>query len=88
VTGEEDFGNPSYVYPQADDLAVLAAQGQHLALTARNYGEGRAGYLGNLPFTMLNARLLQHILVWLGGNEAYPQPWLSSHPLVDVAYYP
>ncbi|ENM5888392.1 1,3-beta-galactosyl-N-acetylhexosamine phosphorylase [Vibrio mimicus] len=88
VAGEEDFGNPSYVYPQADDLAVLAAQGQHLALTARNYGEGRAVYLGNLPFTMVNARLLQHILVWLGGNEEHPQPWLSSHPLVDVAYYP
>lgn len=88
VKGDEDFGNDSYVYPQADNLHVLAAKGQHLALTAREYGAGRAVYLGNLPFTMTNARLLQHILVWLGHNENLVQPWLSTHPYVDSAYFP
>lgn len=88
VCGNEDFGNLSYVYPQADDLSVIAAEGQHLALTAREYGEGRAVYLSNLPFTMNNARLLQHILVWLGSNETSEHAWLSENPYVDVAYYP
>lgn len=83
-----DFGNPSYVYPQADDIDVIAAQGQHLALTAREYGEGRAVYLGNLPFSMDNARLLQHVLVWLGQHENGEHAWLSSHPDVDCAYFP
>jgi 1,3-beta-galactosyl-N-acetylhexosamine phosphorylase len=88
VCGNEDFGNLSYVYPQADDLSVIAAEGQHLALTAREYGEGRAVYLSNLPFTMHNARLLQHILIWLGSNETSQHAWLSDNPHVDVAYYP
>lgn len=88
LNGSMDFGNPSYVYPQADDIDVIAAQGQHLALTAREYGEGRAVYLGNLPFSMDNARLLQHVLVWLGQNENGEHAWLSSHPDVDCAYFP
>ncbi|WP_165313746.1 1,3-beta-galactosyl-N-acetylhexosamine phosphorylase [Vibrio ziniensis] len=88
VTDELDFGNPSYVYPQATDIAVLAAQGQHLALTARNYGKGRSVYMGNLLFNMKNARLLQHVLIWLSSNETQHHVWLSDHPFVDVAYYP
>ncbi|GLQ72194.1 1,3-beta-galactosyl-N-acetylhexosamine phosphorylase [Vibrio penaeicida] len=88
LNGSMDFGNPSYVYPQADDIDVIAAQGQHLALTAREYGQGRAVYLGNLPFSMDNARLLQHVLVWLGQNENGEHAWLSSHPDVDCAYFP
>lgn len=88
LTGKEDFGNLSYVYPQADDLNVIAAQGQHLALTAKEYGEGRSVYLGNLPFTTENARLLQNILIWLGDNDGQSQSWLSSNPEVDVAFYP
>ncbi|EHD1695368.1 1,3-beta-galactosyl-N-acetylhexosamine phosphorylase [Vibrio vulnificus] len=88
IQGDEDFGNPSYVYPQAQDLTVLAAQGQHLALTARGYGSGRAVYLGNLPFSMENARLLQHILLWLTQQEETAHAWLSNNPYVDVAFYP
>ncbi|PNH77912.1 1,3-beta-galactosyl-N-acetylhexosamine phosphorylase [Vibrio diazotrophicus] len=88
VTEGLDFGNPSYVYPQATDIAVLAAQGQHLALTARNYGQGRSVYMGNLPFNMKNARLLQQVLIWLSHNETQQQAWLSDYPNVDVAYYP
>ncbi|CCN45590.1 putative Lacto-N-biose phosphorylase [Vibrio nigripulchritudo MADA3029] len=88
LNGSVDFGNPSYVYPQAEDLSVIAAQGQHLALTAREYGEGRAVYLGNLPFSMDNARLLQNILVWLGKNDGTEHQWLSSHPDIDCAYFP
>lgn len=88
VTEGLDFGNPSYVYPQATDIAVLAAQGQHLALTARNYGQGRSVYIGNLPFNMKNARLLQQVLIWLSHNETQQHAWLSDYPNVDVAYYP
>ncbi|MBD0786474.1 1,3-beta-galactosyl-N-acetylhexosamine phosphorylase [Vibrio sp. Y2-5] len=88
VTDELDFGNPSYVYPQAIDIAVLAAQGQHLALTARTYGQGRSVYMGNLPFNMKNARLLQQVLIWLSHNETQQHAWLSDYPNVDVAYYP
>ncbi len=88
VTEELDFGNPSYVYPQAQDLTVLAAYGQHLALTARNYGQGRSVYMGNLPFNMKNARLLQQVLIWLGSNETTQHAWLSESSNVDVAYYP
>ncbi|MGF1766987.1 1,3-beta-galactosyl-N-acetylhexosamine phosphorylase [Enterovibrio makurazakiensis] len=88
LTGKEDFGNLSYVYSQAQDLDVIAAQGQHLALTAREYGEGRSVYLGNLPFTMTNARLLQHILLWLSQSENIEYPWTTNAHLVDAAYYP
>jgi len=88
LTAEQDFGQPSYVYSQAEDLNVIAAHGQHLALTARNYGQGRAVYLASMPFSMANAGLLQQILLWLGGNENKPHVWLSSNPLVDTAYYP
>ncbi|MGF1688668.1 1,3-beta-galactosyl-N-acetylhexosamine phosphorylase [Photobacterium japonica] len=88
LTGEEDFGNLSYVYPQAHDMSVIAAQGQHLALTAREYGQGRSVYLGNLPFTMTNARLLQNILLWLSQSDQESYPWLSSSANVDACYYP
>ncbi|WP_087024983.1 1,3-beta-galactosyl-N-acetylhexosamine phosphorylase [Thaumasiovibrio subtropicus] len=88
LSGREDFGNNSYVYPQADDLSVIHAAGQHLALTAREYGNGRASYLANLPYSQENARILQHILIWLSQEETKQHCWLSDNPYVDVAYYP
>lgn len=88
LTGEEDFGNLSYVYSQAHDMSVIAAQGQHLAMTAREYGHGRSVYLGNLPFTMTNARLLQHILLWLSKSENEQYAWVSDAAWVDACYYP
>ncbi len=88
VSVEQDLGNPSYVYSQAEDLSVLAAHGQHLAMTAREYGNGRSVYLSSMPFTMQNAGLLMQTLLWLGGNEHKQHVWLSSNPLVDTAYYP
>ncbi|MBR9876606.1 MAG: 1,3-beta-galactosyl-N-acetylhexosamine phosphorylase, partial [Vibrionaceae bacterium] len=48
----------------------------------------RAVYLGNLPFSMENARLLQHTLLWLTQQETVSHPWLSNNPFVDVAFYP
>ncbi|UJF18193.1 1,3-beta-galactosyl-N-acetylhexosamine phosphorylase [Vibrio sp. SS-MA-C1-2] len=88
VSTKSDFGNLSYVYPQADNLSIIAAQEQHLALTAREYEQGRAVYLANLPFSRDNAYLLQHILIWLAQQEYRTHPWLSNNPNVDVAYFP
>jgi 1,3-beta-galactosyl-N-acetylhexosamine phosphorylase len=44
--------------------------------------------MGNLPFNMKNARLLQQVLIWLSHNETQQHAWLSDYPNVDVAYYP
>ncbi len=88
LKGNEDFGNISYVYPQAENLSVLATQGQHIALSAHNYENGRAVYLGNLPFSMQNAQLLQNILIWLTKNEMVDIPFLSDNAYVDIAYFP
>jgi len=88
LTGNEDFGNNSYVYPQAENLSVLVAQDQHIALSAHDYGQGRAVYLGNLPFNMPNAQLLQNILIWLAGQKTSDIPFLSDNAYVDIAYFP
>lgn len=37
---------------------------------------------------MENARLLQHVLLWLTQQETAFHAWLSENPYVDVAFYP
>ncbi|WP_434361202.1 1,3-beta-galactosyl-N-acetylhexosamine phosphorylase [Parasalinivibrio latis] len=86
LTGLEEFGNPSFVYPAG--ARVIAAQGQHLALAANDYGKGRAVYLGNLPYSLENASLLENVLLWLTGNETEEMPWRTHSAYVSSAYYP
>jgi 1,3-beta-galactosyl-N-acetylhexosamine phosphorylase len=87
LTGKEDFGVLSYAYPQVSSLSVIAAQGQHLALTANEYGNGRAVYLGNLPYSMENSLLLQNILLWLCKEDENQPCWISDNEMVSSAYY-
>jgi len=88
LTGEEEFSPNSYVYPQSDDIEVIVARGQHLAVTAHAYHEGRGAYLSGLPFRPANARFLEGLLIWLSGRELSSAPFFSNNPDVDVAWYP
>ncbi len=88
VTQDIDLGNPSYVYPQSQTLDVIAAHGQHIALSANQYGDGRSVYISSLPFSMHNAWLLEHVLIWLLKQEQVHLPFVSDNPMVDLACYP
>ncbi len=88
LTGTEDFGNPSYVYPQSENMDVIVSAGQHIAVAANTYGKGRSVYLGNLPYSSENARFLQQALIWLGKLDETDIPWITPDPEVDCSFYP
>lgn len=88
VTNGIVFEHASYVYPQKNDLSIIAANGQHIALSTREFGKGRSIYLSQVLFNMETARLLEHILNWLMRHEPSNTPYLSGNPYIDLAYYP
>ena len=88
VTNEVTFDGLSYVYAHNQDTRVLASNGQHVALAASEYGNGRSIYASCMSFNMETSRLLEHILIWLMSQEETKTPYLSNNPHIDVAYYP
>jgi 1,3-beta-galactosyl-N-acetylhexosamine phosphorylase len=67
---------------------LLAANGLHVLIAAKDYGQGRSVYFSALPYDLDNARLLHRALFWAAGREAELTRWFASNPTTDCAYYP
>jgi 1,3-beta-galactosyl-N-acetylhexosamine phosphorylase len=87
--GKLDFGsNESFVYQAERDTTVLAANGLHVLLAARDCGKGRSVFFAGLPYSLENSRLLSRAILWSAGQEKSLAKWFSSNPKTDCAYYP
>ncbi len=82
-----DFGEGMrgiYALPGAD---VLAVRDLSVQLAANSCEKGRAVYIGGLPYSPQNARLLHRALLWTCGREKDILTWGTDNPHVDVHAY-
>lgn len=87
VQGEIDFGEARrYIYA-LEGTEVLAAEDGQVNLAVNHFGKGRAVYMGGLPYSFCNSRLLYRAILWSAGEEATLQRWFSSNYNVEVHAY-
>jgi 1,3-beta-galactosyl-N-acetylhexosamine phosphorylase len=87
--GALDFGtNESFVYAAERDTQILACNGLHVLLSARQFGKGRSVFFAGLPYSLENSRLLLRAILWSAGQEKSLTKWFCTNPRTDCAYYP
>ncbi|GLH74722.1 1,3-beta-galactosyl-N-acetylhexosamine phosphorylase [Geothrix limicola] len=89
LQGQPDFGNPeTFVYVCDPATQLLAANGLHVMVAAKTFGEGRSVYFGALPYDLTNSRLLHRAIFWAANREREFGRWFSENPNTECAYYP
>ncbi|MBI0089909.1 1,3-beta-galactosyl-N-acetylhexosamine phosphorylase [Bifidobacterium sp. W8113] len=84
-----DFGHPILdTYPIDGHTSLLRADGGQVQLAVRDYGSGRGVYLSGLPYSAVNARLLERALFWAAHKEERYRKWSSDNPECEVAVFP
>ena len=83
-----DFGEAARGTFALEGTRVLVQHDKEVRLAVNEYGQGRAVYIGGLPYSPENARLLHRALLWSAGKEDQLHRWFSSNPCVDVHAYP
>ncbi len=84
-----DFGHPILdTYPIDGHTSLLRADGGQVQLAVRDYGSGRGVYLSGLPYSAVNARLLERALFWAAHKEKQYREWSSDNPECEVAVFP
>ena len=87
-TARIDFGEGAKAVYALEGTQVLVQRDKEVQLATNAYGKGRAVYIGGLPYSPENARLLHRALLWSAGREKLLHRWFSSNPQVDVHAYP
>lgn len=84
-----DFGEAILnTYPINENVEVLRADNGEVQLAANNYGKGRGVYISGLPYSAVNARLLERILFYASHKESLYAAWSSTNPECEVAHFP
>ncbi len=86
--GEADFGEGTrniYALPGAQ---VLVQRGKEVQMAVNEFGRGRCVYLGGLPYSLENARLLHRAILWAAHGEKDLCRWFSSDLHIEVHAYP
>ena len=87
--GKADFGEPVVnTYPINEDVTLLRADQGQVQLAVNQYGMGRGVYLSGLPYSAVNARLLERILFYASGRQDRYGDWSCTNPHCEVAYFP
>ena len=87
--GTIDFGsNESFVFKADRETQVLAANGLHVLLAARQFGRGRSVFFAGLPYSLENSRLLLRAILWSASQEKSLASWHCTNPRTDCAHYP
>jgi 1,3-beta-galactosyl-N-acetylhexosamine phosphorylase len=87
-TSAIDFGEGAKGIYALPETAVLVCRDKEVQLAANQYENGRTVYIGGLPYSAENARLLHRALLWSAGKESALKTWFSENPQVDVHAYP
>jgi 1,3-beta-galactosyl-N-acetylhexosamine phosphorylase len=83
-----DFGEGTKSIYALAGTQVLSQRDKEVQLAANTYGKGRTVYMGGLPYSPDNARLLHRALLWASKKEGLAHTWFSQNPCVDVHTYP
>lgn len=82
-----DFGEGKknvYALPQGK---ILVQRDKEVQLAVCEYFEGRTVYLGGLPYSFENTRLLHRAILWAAGSEGMLRTWFSENCKADVHAY-
>ncbi|KFI64182.1 1,3-beta-galactosyl-N-acetylhexosamine phosphorylase [Bifidobacterium cuniculi] len=89
LPGAGDFGEPVVnTYAIDESVQLLRAAGGDVQLATNDYGQGRGVYVAGLPYSALNARLLERALFHAAHAEDRYVAWSSTNPECEVAVFP
>jgi 1,3-beta-galactosyl-N-acetylhexosamine phosphorylase len=83
-----DFGEGAKNIFALDGTGVLAQRNNEAQLAVNEYFKGRCVYIGGLPYSPQNARLLLRAMLWSARQEDCIRKWCATNIHVDVHYYP
>ncbi|MCL2249966.1 MAG: 1,3-beta-galactosyl-N-acetylhexosamine phosphorylase [Oscillospiraceae bacterium] len=85
---EIDFGEGARNIYALEGTQVLAVRDKEVQLAANEYFNGRAVYIGGLPYSPENSDLFMRAVLWSIKQEKNLKTWSASNVHVDVHYYP
>lgn len=86
--GEIDFGESQRNIYALEGTKVLCQREKEVQLAVNAFGQGRAVYMGGLPYSFTNSRLLYRAILWSAHGEDELLKWFSSNFNVEVHAYP
>jgi 1,3-beta-galactosyl-N-acetylhexosamine phosphorylase len=87
VTGDIDFGEgKNNVYSTGAD--ILACKDKEVQMAANSYLDGRTVYLGGLPYSAENARILHKAILWACSKDDSLREWYSENPETEIHVFP
>ena len=87
LIAEEALGKTPGIRLTAPDTRVLRERDGVPVLTLRDYGKGKAVYLGGFSYSPLAARMLLEMLLYLTGADG-SAAGLTDDPLTECAFFP
>lgn len=86
--GDIDFGECQRNIYALEGTEVLSQHEKEVQLAVNEFGQGRAVYMGGLPYSFENSRLLYRAILWSVHGEEELHRWFSSNYNVEVHAYP
>ena len=85
--GDADFGEGAKGVYALESAQVLVQREKEVLLAVNEFGAGRCVYIGGLPYSFENSRLLHRSVLWAAHGEGELCRWFSSNCNVDVHAY-
>lgn len=86
--GEIDFGEGQKNIYALEGTEILCQHEKEVQLAVNDFGQGRAVYIGGLPYSFENSRLLYRAILWSAHGDGELHKWFSSNFNVEVHAYP
>ncbi len=86
--GDIDFGESQKNIYALEGTEILSQHEKEVQLAVNQFGQGRAVYMGGLPYSFENSRLLYRAILWSVHGEQELHRWFSSNYNVEVHAYP
>ena len=86
--GEIDFGEGQKNIYALEGAEILCQHEKEVQLAVNYFGQGRAVYIGGMPYSFENSRLLYRAILWSAHGDGELHKWFSSNFNVEVHAYP
>ena len=84
---EIDFGEGKANIYALEGSKILALRERDVQLAVNAFGQGRAVYIGGLPYSFENSRFLYRAILWSTHEEENLKKWFSTNYNVEVHAY-
>lgn len=86
--GEIDLGEGQKNIYALEGAEILCQHEKEVQLAVNDFGQGRAVYIGGMPYSFENSRLLYRAILWSAHGDGELHKWFSSNFNVEVHAYP